>query len=549
MSNPIVTVNVSQQIAPLPSQLQKTGAMLSQGGTILAVGSTTLLQQPSDLDTIVAAPLALQGLSWNSAYGGQVTATTTAAHGIPVGQKFQTTIKSCVPDAYNGQVWAIATGASAFTYYRATNPGVMVTAGTFTSAAAGELQAMVNTFFAQGYSQGVYVLELGAVSVSTAIANLQQFINSNDQMFYSYLVPRNWDGVADYLALLALFESNISKTYFFTTTTLSTYSLYTAAMKDVVALVEAPQYGAWARDAITSGATAGGVATVNTTVPHGVKPGDVFTLAGNTPAAYNGTFTAQPGTTASALVFALGGSPGAITALGYLQASVYTSTGIAAGEFTMAAAWWVTLNYSPSNTSRVPPYSYSFLLGVTMFPTPGNQVAMTALKAADINIVGFGAEGGISDTILLYGHTKDGRPFNYWYSVDWMQINIDRDIANAIINGSNTTVNPLYYNQDGINRLASVASQTGAHGISYGLALGRIVLLGLPQQQFNDNLNKGLYAGTLVVNADPFTSYLGANPANYRIGLYGGLTMVYTPLRGFEHIIFQIVVTDFVATA
>jgi hypothetical protein len=186
---------------------------------------------------------------------------------------------------------------------------------------------------------------------------------------------------------------------------------------------------------------------------------------------------------------------------------------------------------------------------VTRFPSQGNQVAMLALKNANVNLVGFGAEGGISDTILMYGHTMDGKPFNYWYSVDWMQVNIDLNIANAVINGSNTTVNPLYYNQDGINRLATVASRTGASGIAFGLALGRVVQLGLKQQDFLINLNNGLYGGTLVVNADPFNNYLNVNPAHYAQGLYGGLTMAYTPLRGFEHIIFSIVVTDFVQTA
>lgn len=35
----------------------------------------------------------------------------------------------------------------------------------------------------------------------------------------------------------------------------------------------------------------------------------------------------------------------------------------------------------------------------------------------------------------------------------WCAINLEMDLANEVINGSNTTVNPLYYEQNGIDRL------------------------------------------------------------------------------------------------
>lgn len=549
MANPIVTVVVSQQQAPTPSTLQKTGAIISQGGTNLPPGSSALVQQPADLNPVRLDPLDLSAMAWGAEFGGTVTATSAAPLTVAIGTTFQTTIADVEPGGYNGVVTALATGASQFTYSRPLNPGAATVQGTFTSPQAGELNAQITTFFAQGFQQGCYVLELGPGTAAEGVAALSAFINSNDPTFYSYLVPRSWDASPDFLALLATFEHDTAKTYFFVTTTLATFQSYTDTMKCVVALVEAPKYGAWPSNLSTATSWATGAATHTMTTDTGVKPGDWVTLTGFIPAAYNGVFMAQPGTTGTALVVALTPDPGAVTTQGRLAASVYTSAGIGPTEFTMAAAWWVTLNYSPGATSRVPPYAFSRLFGVTRFPTPGNQVAMSVLKTASINIVGFGAEGGINDNILLYGHTKDGRPFNFWYSVDWMQITVARDIANAIINGSNTTVNPLYYNQDGINRLAGVASGTGSRGISYGLALGRVVQVGLPQITFLENLNKGLYGGTLVVNADPFTSYLTAHPSHYAIGEYDGLTMVYTPLRGFEHIVFNIVVTDFVASA
>lgn len=550
MANPIVTVQVTQTVAPTPSTLQKTGAMISSGGTTLTPGSSALLQTGDDLEGYLPAASDLTSVAWAAAYGGQVTATTTDPHGIRVGTGFPVTIAGVSPGAYNGTFKAIASGPSAFTYYLSPDPGVMTMPGTFVGGASGELQSMVNTFFAQGFQQGVYVLELGSGDVASQIALLEQFINDSAQMFYSYLVPRAWDGDQSFLSLIAQYQNTTGKTYFFVTTTLDTYLNYTTAMKDVVALIEAPTYGTWGQMDLASATWAVGTVTAETLEDHGVKPGDWFTLTGASPAGYNGVHKAQPGTTGTALIWEQALDPGgAATAPGVLKASVYNSAGAPAAEFTMAAAWWVTLNYAPAGTNRVTPYSYAFLFGVTMFPAQGNGPLMAQLKAANVNIVGYGGEGGISDRILMYGHTMDGRPFNYWYSVDWMQINIDLDISNAIINGSNNPINPLYYNQDGINRLEGVAANTGSNAIAFGMALGSVKQVALDPLTFINNINSGLYAGLLVVNAVPFPTYTAQHPGDYKIGEYDGLSMVYTPLRGFEHIVFNIHVTDFIASA
>jgi hypothetical protein len=550
MANPIVTVQVTQTVAPTPSELQKTGAILCTGETNLTPGTTALLTSPADLAPYLKQQvgLALTTVAWTSAYGGQVTASTAAPHNIPVDARFPVEIDGVSPSGYNGTFWATATAASAFTYYLSPNPGVETVPGTYVTN--GSLQAKVGTFFAQGFQQSVYLLELGGGGVAAEVAVLETFINDSAQMFYSYLVPRTWDADPAFLSLVAQYENTTGKTYFFVTTTLANYTAYTPVMKDVIALIEAPQYGSWVADALTSATYLAGTVTAATAANHTVKPGDWFTIVGATPAAYNGVHQALPGTTGTALIWQQTTDPGGpATVMGSLKASVYGSAGIPPTEFTAAAAWWVTLNYSPSETSRVPPYSYSFLFGVTRFPQPGNGPLMTTLKSANINIVGYGAEGGISDNILLYGRTMDGKPFNYWYSVDWMQINIDLDLANAIINGSNNQINPLYYNQDGINRLEAVAANTGGSAIAFGLAIGSVKQVSLDPTIFLGNINAGYYAGQLVVNAVPFPMYSQAHPGDYAIGEYDGLSMVYTPMRGFEHLIFNINVTDFVATA
>lgn len=216
-------------------------------------------------------------------------------------------------------------------------------------------------------------------------------------------------------------------------------------------------------------------------------------------------------------------------------------------EFSAASGFYVTLHYRPSTTNKVTPLAFAFLFGVTPYPTVGNQAKFTRWKAAGVNWIGTGAEGGISNTILLWGTTMDVRPFNYWYAVDWTVINIDLAISNAIINGSNNPQNPLYNNQNGIDRLQQVGVSTLSSGVTFGLLLGRVVQTALDGPAFGAALDEGDYAGLVAINAVPFVPYNTENPSDYKDGVYNGFAVTMTPLRGFEQITFNISVTDFVA--
>ena len=632
----IVTVNVTQTIAPAPSTLQKTGAFISQGGTNTTAGTSTLLTQLADLTPLLPTAAALTSTVWVTT--NVVTATTTQVHGLPLHDVVELTIagvSSTTAGAYDGTFACTITGTSAFTYELplASAPGAG-SGGTWINSSAGEITTMAETFFSQGAQQGVYVLELGAGNPSEGVAFLESWIVANPGVFYSYLVPRLWDANPAFLTLLSQNESTTAKTYFFTTTNLQNYGNYTSLMKSCFPLIECPSYGVWKGNALTgltyAGAwavndltaiawagTNGGTVTATTTTAHGVQPGQQFTISGVTPAGYNTTAIALPGTTGSTLLYALGTNPGAETVLGQLNASVggtvtattttahgvlpgqtfkiagsvgetiangyngtfiaepgttgstllysvpadpgtestdgallasyYSSAGIPATEFSCAAPFWVTLNYDPSTTNRVTPTAFSFLFDVTPFPTQGNAAILQTLQNNYINVVGTGAEGGISDAILLWGTTRDGRDFTYWYSVDWVQININLSISNAIINGSNNTINPLYYNQVGINRLQQVAASVLSSGLTFGLVLGTVKQVQLDGPDFAAALDAGTYAGLTVINAVPFVQYSQENPSDYAIGQYAGLSCVYVPTRGFVHIIFNINVTDFVA--
>lgn len=187
-----------------------------------------------------------------------------------------------------------------------------------------------------------------------------------------------------------------------------------------------------------------------------------------------------------------------------------------------ASFLWNYVSPSPSEVNRVPPMSFRYLRGVEALQAKDN--VLQKYDEAFINYVGTGAEGGISNTILFKGVFGDGNDATYWYSVDWIQINVKQGLANVIINGSNNPINPLYYNQDGIDRLQIKAQQIFNTGISYGLV--------------NPDVTGGV-----VVKAIPFKEYIKNNPNDYAIGRYAGLSAEYAPNRGFVKIIFNINVT------
>jgi hypothetical protein len=458
----IVTVNVSQTSAPVPSLLQKKGAVISQGGTSKAAGSISLIKQLSDLTAIQPAPLALTALAWAA---GVVTATTAVPHGIPNGQVVPLTIAGAAPAGYNGAFQCTSGGANTFTYPLANNPGAETAPGTFTPSAVGEVLAAITTFFAQGSQQAVWVLELGLVTSAAGVTALSTFIAANTAKgvgpFYAYLVPREWDAEPTFLPFAATFASLTSKTYFFQTTTLATFDAIPPTTKSINAMVEAP----------------------------------------NLPAI----------------------------------------------EFSHAADFRALLNFTPSATNKVTPFDNTQLFGVTPYPTVGNAVIIADLISDSINIVATGSEGGLTELILNNGTTMDGRDQTYWYSVDWVQINTQRNVAAAVINGSNDPQNPLFYNQQGIDRLQRVLASTMGQGVSFGLVLGAPVQVQMDPADFITAVENGQFAGQTAINAQSFLNYSLANPNDFAAGLYSGFQIAYTPARGFKTIIINVNVTDFVA--
>ena len=551
----IVTVNVTVQSAPIPGTLQQTGAFLSQGATVLTPGTSMLLTQPGDLTSIVRGSQPLSSLTWSA---GVATATTISPHGLTNGDNVEITIVGATPASYNGSFLSTVISPNQVTYPMPLALTTATVPGTLSLEDIAELNAMVLTYFAQANTPAVYVLELGAGSVNEGVAALAAYLLVNPTssytpgvggVFYSFLVPRTWDANANFLALIAQYESTTAKQYFFITTTLETYSAYNDLMKDVIRLVEAPPTAVYPTLSFNTASWSGGTVTAVTPLSHNVAVGDWFQVQGFVPAAYNGYYKAQLGTSGTTLIWNLASNPGTVTTEGSLIASQVEFEGLPSTEFSLAAAFAVSLSYRPAPTNKVTPFNNSFLFGVTPFPQTGNGAILQTLKSANVSIIDTGAEGGITNALLNGGYTGDGRDFTWWYSVDNFALLAKTNTANIVINGSNNPINPLYDDQSGIDRLQDGVVAAANTELSVGLALSNssVVRTSLASQDFQIASNAGSFAGRIVVNAVPFVSYYSAKPGDFKIGEYDGLSVQYIPARGFSHILIDVVATDIIS--
>jgi hypothetical protein len=237
-TNQIVSVLVSQQIAPAPSQLQQTGAFISQGGTTTSAGTLTLLTESSSLADILS-PISntLVSAVWTDAT--HATVTTTSDTGMLAGDVVQVVLTGCVPTGWNGTFIATYISATSFNIEIASNPGAISTLGSFILGSTNDLVNMNNTFFAQGESLSVYVLELGIGSTANGVIALNAYIANPTISIYAFLLPTAWDVESTAWAMANMYTSETSLIYFYVSTTLSTYTNW-ETFKSVLATVQSP---------------------------------------------------------------------------------------------------------------------------------------------------------------------------------------------------------------------------------------------------------------------------------------------------------------------
>ena len=536
----IVTVNVTQTVAPTPNQLQKKGAMISQGATKLPAGTPSILTQPSDLTALLQDVKSLASL--------------TQAGGVATGTLKSTTVAAGAYNDETGQVTLTLTADVDVTV------GDAVTVANVTGT--GDYADIEGSFVAEEGSVGTtlkFTIEAGLTMTITGGDVNASLGLPNGSEFWTTIAGAAQAGYNK--TAIATVTTDKTFTYAVDSTTVSPATggptMTTSGSVELTQMVttffaQGSQQAVWVLE-LGPGTPAEGVtalaAYVTANTVNGQKPFYSYLVPRSwggeaTWATYLDTAGATTGrtygfTTVSTSQYqAFADKKAAFT--------MVEAPDLPATEFTAAFPFWVTLNYSPSSTNKVTPLAFAYGVGVTPYPTAGASALLDTLKAVGVNYVGTGAEGGISNAVLLWGTTMDVRPFNYWYSVDWVQITGSQAIANAVMNGSNDPINPLYYNQNGIDRLQQVLAAVMNSGISFGLVLGNVQQTSLSASAFQIALDQGIYDGFTTVNAVPFTAYAAANPSDYRAGKYDGLSVQYTPNRGFESITFNINVTDFV---
>jgi hypothetical protein len=530
--NAIVTVHVSIIEAPTPINYQRTGCFLSFGATTTNVGDTNLLTQLSDLfvptvdnpagPPLLHVPLAVTSVVWAA---GVVTVTCpTAIPGVKTGDLFPVVMSGFTPigPGYNGLYNATLISADVFTYPVAVSPGTATAPmGTVTLHNTIELQQMANSFFGQGNEVGVWVLELGwDANPANNVAALANWLANNPLTIYAFLFPRKFGCDPSILgtAALPLPLTNLLKQYEAPSNTMEYFWLTVAdgnskewPLQSYMNLFFPGQLG--------SGGTKG----------TGSSFKDVIQMV-EAPALQDPTLIFAP-------------AEGTVPAEWLIQNFIDPG-----GEFTLAAMFYNALAYRPSNTNRVSPMAFKFLFGVTEYPQKNHGPLLRNFKSANTNYVSTGAEGGISFTMVYEGVTLDGHDyFNWWYTIDWIQIEVNLNLSNAIINGSNNPLAPLYYNQDGINYLETVLFHTMQSASTFGMVLGKIEMTGYDGPDLSAAINGGQFAGKCNVNAVPFLNYTLANPGDYKIGEYDGLSTLFIPARGFIHILVNVVATDLVS--
>ncbi|SAK53562.1 hypothetical protein AWB78_01338 [Caballeronia calidae] len=381
------------------------------------------------------------------------------------------------------------------------------------SGNATELLHMGTTFFAQGQTVGVYVLELGtADDIDDEIALLGTWITDNPGVFYSYLVPADWDDSKDNVGSVIVSNGG---------------SGYTAAP---TVTFSAPGAGTTATG--TAVIQGGAVTKVNVTNPgSGYSAAPTVSFSGG-----SGTGAAATANLVSALdeLVAQYSNPegrtyffvttdSANASIYATQKSVFAvapSPTAGSTEFQAAMPFYQWLVNNPGPANPLAPMSYRFGFGVTPWVRKGNSSSINSLLTAYCNLILTGAEGGISTACLFKGTLMDGSQASWWYGIDWFQIHVKQALAAAIINGSNENP-PLLYDQAGINSLLAVAQNVANSAVTFGCAL------------------------SIAVSAVPFATYTQENPDDYQAGVYNGFSAIAVGQNGFLTIKFNIDAVQF----
>ncbi len=446
----IVQLAVTLALAPVPSQYQRSAALVSVGGSTLATGTYQFCAAVDAVTAILSATGNYAELT-NMAGTFFAQGTTAGCYVLELG------VQASVSD-----------GIAALQTYIAANPNVFYTytvpADWDTPPAPGST-AVAITAATSTLPAGTYYTQVAYINSAGAIGQLSPVVTSDvatadvDELVVSS--PAALTGATAYLVYMGTTAGSLYLQNGSTGTALGTN--YT---QSVPILTTTPTS--------TTLADLGNDYSAPDSMRYLLVNSSVTNLAAYGTMASNSIWSGY-----KAIIAAIP-SPSAQT-----------------GEFTVAAwAYNIAVN-NPGADNKLAPMQYRYLYGVTPWPATGYSAEIQTIRNYGGNYVGTGAEGGISANCIRGGTTSALSQISAWYGLDWEMINVQQQVTAAIINGSNTNP-PLEYDQVGINTLDSVAQQEADNGVTFGCAQSAVISA-IPfytynQQQPGDYAN-GQYNG------------------------------------------------------
>lgn len=182
-------------------------------------------------------------------------------------------------------------------------------------------------------------------------------------------------------------------------------------------------------------------------------------------------------------------------------------------------------NYAPSTVNKVNSMTYRRLYNAA--PLEDNDYIKNKSLQDQFNtnmLLNPPIDGSGAKSLVYPGILADGNDFTYWFGVDYIRFELISNITNLLIHGNNSKINPIYYNQDGIDRIKALVKQTITRCASYGII----------QSNF-------------TVSAIDFADYVTQNPNDYKQEIYGGISIEVSPLKALRRIKFVLQVTDLIA--
>ena len=190
-------------------------------------------------------------------------------------------------------------------------------------------------------------------------------------------------------------------------------------------------------------------------------------------------------------------------------------------EYHASAYAYNLCNFVPE-AGRVNQLLYSGVYGLT--PWDLNDAQQNLYTDLNISLVIAAPTGTSVPAMIIGGESMDGLPddnhdLSWWRSINYCEIECQKALESEIIEGSNG-VNPLVYNQTGIDRLRQRA-----------------------QSVIRGAYKMGIIAEDSQVIAVDFQTYKAAHPDHWTLQQYNGLSVSVTPQRGFKSIILNLFIT------